>query len=75
MGGGVLRELEKSMDSSCKAMTGQEEKLSGMPVVGRLKGEVDPARVKSNRYFERSRSRQAPAQRRRRQGSRITAMR
>jgi hypothetical protein len=54
VGGGVLRELEKAIDSSHAAAMGEEVKLSQVPVLGRFKGEVDPDRVTQNRYFQRA---------------------
>jgi len=54
VGGGVLRELEKAVNSSHAGLQGEDVKLSGIPVLGRFKGEVDPDRVTQNRYWERS---------------------
>ncbi|HSV79067.1 MAG TPA: LPD38 domain-containing protein [Ramlibacter sp.] len=54
VGGGVLRELEKAVNSTHASLQGDEVKLSGVPVLGRFKGEVNPDRVTQNRYWERS---------------------
>jgi hypothetical protein len=53
-GGGVLRELEKTVDSSVKAMTGEKVKKSGIPIVGRFYGEVDDDQVQASRYYEKA---------------------
>lgn len=55
VGGGVLRELEKTINASTAATYGKDVKPSGIPVVGRFYGEVDSDQVKISRYFENAR--------------------
>ena len=55
VGGGVLRELEKTVDSAHKAIIGEKVKPSGIPVVGRFYGEVDADRAVESRYYETGR--------------------
>lgn len=55
-GGGVLREFEKTLDSSVKAMTGEKVKMSGIPVLGRFYGEVDDDQVQASRYYDKGRT-------------------
>jgi hypothetical protein len=55
VGGGVLRELEKTVDTSHAVAVGDKVKPSGMPIVGRFYGEVDADRVTESRYYDRSR--------------------
>lgn len=52
-GGGVLREIEKTIDSSVKAARGEKVRMSGIPVAGRFYGEVDADQVQQSRYYER----------------------
>lgn len=52
VGGGVLREIEKTINASTAASYGKDVKPSSIPVVGRFYGEVDASQVKTSRYFE-----------------------
>lgn len=52
VGGGVLRELEKSINASTAASRGEPVKPSAIPVVGRFYGEVDNNQVQTSRYFK-----------------------
>ena len=54
VGGGVLREIEKTINASTAATYGRDVKPSALPVVGRFYGEVDDDQVKTSRYFENS---------------------
>ena len=51
VGGGVLREIEKTVNASVKASQGEEVKTSKIPVVGRFYGEVNDDDVQKTRYF------------------------
>ncbi|MDP3627119.1 MAG: LPD38 domain-containing protein [Hydrogenophaga sp.] len=51
-GGGLLREIEKTVNTTVDAVTGQPVKSSGVPVLGRFYGEVDDANVQRSRYFD-----------------------
>ncbi len=55
-GGGVLRELEKIINTSTAAVRGDEVKLSQFPLVSRFGGRVDEDRVAQTRYFNNVRS-------------------
>lgn len=55
VGGGVLREIEKTVDSSVKAAKGDKVKMSGIPVLGRFYGEVDADQVEQSRYYKQGR--------------------
>lgn len=50
-GGGVLREIEKTINSSVKASRGEEVKKSQIPILGRFSGEVQDDDVQKSRYF------------------------
>ncbi|MDB5730702.1 MAG: hypothetical protein JWQ03_597 [Variovorax sp.] len=53
VGGGVVRELEKAIDSSHKAAVGDKVKPNGVPIIGRFYGEVDVDQVTQKRYYQR----------------------
>lgn len=53
-GGGLLRELEKTINLTDATMQGDELKQNKIPVVGRLFGQVDEDAVNKSRYFEAS---------------------
>jgi hypothetical protein len=55
VGGGVLREIEKTINASTATSRGEKVKMSQIPVAGRFYGEVDGDQVKTSRYFENSR--------------------
>lgn len=52
VGGGVLREIEKTINASVAKANGQDVKSSQIPVLGRFYGEVDDDRVQTSRYYE-----------------------
>jgi hypothetical protein len=52
IGGGVLREIEKSINTGVEALRGEEINPRGIPVVGRFYGEVDSDQAERSRYFE-----------------------
>ena len=52
VGGGVLRELEKTINASTAKARGEKVNVSQIPVVGRFAGEVDDDQVQKSRYFE-----------------------
>jgi hypothetical protein len=52
VGGGLLREIEKTINTSIDAAKDQPVKPTGIPVVGRFYGEVDDANVQRSRYFD-----------------------
>ncbi len=54
VGGGVLRELEKSVDSSVRAINGEKVKTTGIPALGRFYGEVDDDQVQMSRYYDQA---------------------
>lgn len=54
VGGGVLREIEKSINASTAASRGEKVKPSSIPVVGRFYGEVDDDQVQMSRYYDTS---------------------
>jgi hypothetical protein len=54
-GGGVLREIEKTINASTAEQFGKKVAASQIPVAGRFLGEVDMDRVKTNRYYENAR--------------------
>ncbi len=51
-GGGVLRELEKIINTSTAAARGEEVKVAQVPLVSRFGGRVDADRVAQSRYFD-----------------------
>ncbi len=51
VGGGVLREIEKTINLTDAAIKGDEFKQNKLPVVGRLFGEVDEEAVNKSRYY------------------------
>jgi hypothetical protein len=53
-GGGVVRELEKVINSSVAASRGEKVPASSVPVAGRFYGEVDGDLVARSRYYEGS---------------------
>lgn len=55
-GGGLLREIEKSINLSGAAARGDKVPQSKIPVLGRLWGEVDNDAVDKSRYFESSKA-------------------
>lgn len=55
VGGGVLREFEKTINASTAAARGEKVRMSGIPVAGRFYGEVDDDQTQTSRYFENSR--------------------
>lgn len=52
-GGGVLRELEKAVDTSSAAAAGDKVKPYAVPIFGRFYGEVDAEQVAKGRYYDR----------------------
>ncbi len=52
VGGGVLREIEKTINASTATAHGEKVKSSQIPVAGRFYGEVDDDQVQMSRYFE-----------------------
>lgn len=52
VGGGLLREIEKSVNTSVDLVKDNPVKSSGIPIVGRFYGEVDDANVQRSRYFD-----------------------
>ena len=54
VGGGVLREIEKTINASTASSRGEKVKMSQIPVAGRFYGEVDGDQVQQGRYFENS---------------------
>jgi len=52
VGGGVLREIEKTINASTAASRGEDVKSSAIPVLGRFYGEVNGDQVKTSRYFD-----------------------
>lgn len=54
VGGGVLREMEKTINASTAASRGEKVKMSQIPLAGRFYGEVNDDQVKTSRYFENS---------------------
>lgn len=52
VGGGVLREIEKTINASTATARGEKVKSSQIPVAGRFYGEVDDDQVQMSRYFE-----------------------
>lgn len=54
VGGGVLREVEKTINASTAAAAGGKVKSSQIPVLGRFYGEVDDDQVAMTRYYEGS---------------------
>lgn len=56
VGGGVLREFEKTINSSVAAARGEKVKMSGIPVAGRFYGEVDDDQAQTSRYFNSART-------------------
>jgi len=55
VGGGLLREIEKTVNSSVLASRGEEVKPSQIPVLGRFYGEIDDDRTQTTKYFETKR--------------------
>lgn len=53
-GGGVVRELEKVINSSVAASRGEKVPASAVPVLGRFYGAVDKDQVARSRYYEGS---------------------
>ncbi len=51
-GGGLLREIEKTVNTSIAMAKGDDTKPTGFPVLGRFYGEVDDASVQSSRYYD-----------------------
>ena len=51
-GGGLLREIEKTVNTSIAMSKGDETKPTGFPVFGRFYGEVDDESVQKTRYYE-----------------------
>jgi hypothetical protein len=54
VGGGVLREFEKSVNAAANVVQGQPVKQSAIPLTGRFYGEVDSDQVEMSRYYEAS---------------------
>lgn len=52
IGGGLLREIEKSVDLSMKVPGQKETKVSGIPFIGRFYGETDSDAVAQSRYYK-----------------------
>lgn len=52
VGGGVLRELEKSINTSMGLLNDDEVTARGIPVIGRFYGEIDSDQSERSRYFE-----------------------
>lgn len=55
VGGGVLRELEKTINASVLASRGEKVKPSAIPVAGRFYGEVDGDQVAMTKFYKNSR--------------------
>jgi hypothetical protein len=56
VGGGVVRELEKAIDTGHAMATGEPVKPQGIPVFGRFYGEVEADRVERSRYGANARA-------------------
>lgn len=56
VGGGVLREFEKSINTSMGLINDEEVTARGIPVVGRFYGEIDSNQSERSRYFETSKT-------------------
>jgi len=54
VGGGVLREIEKTINLTDKAANDEKVQQNKLPVIGRLFGQVDEDSVSKSRYFEAS---------------------
>lgn len=54
VGGGVLREIEKTINATTTAASGGKVKSSQIPVLGRFYGEVDDDQVAMTRYYDNS---------------------
>lgn len=52
LGGGLLREAEKIVNTAVDVSNGEEVKSRGVPVFGRFFGEVDDELVQRSRYFD-----------------------
>ena len=52
VGGGVLREIEKTINASTASVRGDKVKASQIPVMGRFYGEVENDDVQRSRYFK-----------------------
>lgn len=52
VGGGLLREIEKTVNTSIAMSKGEDTKPTGLPVFGRFYGEVDDASVQRSRYYD-----------------------
>lgn len=52
VGGGLLREIEKTVNTSIAMSKGEDAKPTGLPVFGRFYGEVDDASVQRSRYYD-----------------------
>jgi hypothetical protein len=52
MGGGLLREAEKIVNTTFDVASGEDVKPTGVPVLGRLYGEVDDAQVQTRRFYD-----------------------
>lgn len=52
VGGGVLREIEKTINASTASARGDKVKASQIPVLGRFYGEVENDDVQRSRYFK-----------------------
>lgn len=52
----MLREFEKTINSSVAAARGEKVKMSGIPVAGRFYGEVDDDQAQTSRYFNSART-------------------
>ncbi len=53
-GGGVLREIEKTINLTNAAINDDDIKTNSVPVIGRLFGEVDEDAVNKSRYYDAS---------------------
>jgi hypothetical protein len=52
LGGGLLREAEKIVNTAVDVSNGEDVKSRGVPVLGRFFGEVDDELVQRSRYFD-----------------------
>lgn len=52
VGGGLLREIEKTVNTSIALAKGDDTKPTGFPVLGRFYGEVDDESVQKSRYYD-----------------------
>jgi hypothetical protein len=56
VGGGLLREIERIINTTVDLSEGKEVKSSGVPVFGRFYGETDDESVQRSRYYDNLRA-------------------